>query len=96
MRAALMLISRRLAFETVGLQLVGGGAVGVGFDDVGAGANVFGVNVAHQIGRDQIQFIVGAIDIDALGIEHRAHRAVEDVNAVGLENVSERFASLSM
>ena len=88
MRAALMLISRGVAFQSVRLKFVDVGAEGVRFDDVGAGANVFGVNLADEIGRDKIQFVVGAIDVDALGIEHRSHRAVEDVNAVGFEQVS--------
>ena len=86
-----MLISCRLAFQSVLLKFVSGGAEGVGLDDVGAGADVFGVNLAHQIGIAEIQLVVAAIDVDALGIEHRAHRAVEDVDAVGFEEVSERF-----
>ena len=79
------------AFETVRLQLMRGGAISIRLDDVGASANVFGVNFAHEVGRDEIQFVVGAIDVDALGVEHRAHRAIEDVNGVGLNDVSEGF-----
>ena len=38
------------AFESVLLELVSSGAERVGLDDVGAGANVFGVNLTDQIG----------------------------------------------
>ena len=75
---------------------MGGRAERVGLDDVGAGADVFCVNLAHEVGVAQIQFVVAAIDVDALGIEHRAHRAVEDVDAVGFEEFSERFAYSSV
>ena len=49
------------------------------------------MDLAHQVGITEIQFVVAAIDVDALGVEHRAHRAVEDVNAVGIEKFSEWF-----
>jgi len=54
-----------VGFQTIGLELVRVGAVGVGLNDVRAGANVFGVDLTHQIGRYQIQFVIGAIDVDA-------------------------------
>ena len=54
--------------------------------------NILRVDLAHEIGITQVQLVVAAIDIDALGVEHRAHRAVEDVNAVGFEKFSKRFA----
>ena len=81
MRAAAILISREAAFQPILVKLVGSCAEGVGLDDVGAGAKVFRVNFAHQVRITEIQFVVTAIDVDALGVEHRAHRAVEDVNA---------------
>ena len=91
-----MLISRRLAFEAVLLKLVGGRAEGVGLDDVGAGATYSAWTSRTRSGLLQIQFVVAAIDVDALGVEHRAHRAVEDVDAVGLEEFSEVFHSSSL
>src|ERR1043166_2939238 len=54
-----------------------------------AGANVFGVDLAHQIGIAEIQFVVTAIDIDALRVEHRAHRVINDENAIGFEKFAE-------
>ena len=77
-----------VSFESVLLKFVSSGAEGVGLDDVGAGADVFGVNLANQIGSAEIQFVITAIDVDALGIEHRAHRAVDDEDTVSGEKFS--------
>jgi len=38
--------------------------------------------IADEVGIAEVQFIVAAIDVDALGIEHRPHRAVADQDAV--------------
>jgi hypothetical protein len=51
------------------------------------------MDLSHQIGIAQVQFVVAAIDVNALGVEHRTHRAIEDVNPVGVKQVSERFHS---
>src|SRR5688500_7413115 len=64
-------------------------AEGVCLDDVGAAADVFGVNLLDEIGITEIQLVVAAIDVDALGVEHGTHRAVHDVDAIGVENISE-------
>ena len=74
-----------VCFEAVLLEFVRSGAEGVCFDDVSAGAYVFSVNFANEIGIAEIQFIVTTIDVDAFGIKHRAHRAVEDVDAISFE-----------
>jgi hypothetical protein len=42
------------------------------------------MDIAHEVGGDQIQFVVRTVDVDALRIEHRTHRAIKDVNAVAL------------
>ena len=47
------------------------------------------MNLAHQIGIAEIQFVVAAINVDALCIEHRPHRAIEDVDGVAVKKVSE-------
>ena len=49
--------------------------------------DVFGVNLPNQVRITEIQFVVTAIDVDTLGVEHRSHRAVDDVNAIGFEEV---------
>jgi len=66
-----------MSLESVLLEFVGSRAERVGLDDVGAGANVFGVYLADQIGRAEVQLVVTAINVDALGVEHRTHRAVD-------------------
>ena len=58
-------------------------AKSVGLDDLGAGADVFLVNVAHQGGERKIQFVVTAVDEGALGIQHGAHGAVRHPYALG-------------
>ena len=73
------------------IEIVGSCAERVCLDDVGAGLDVLGMNFLDQIRICQVQFVVAAINVDALGIEHRPHRAIEDVNAIGFEYVSERF-----
>ena len=71
------------------MQLVSGRTEGVGLNDVGPGANIFGVNLAHEIGVTEVQLVVAAIDVDAFGIQHRAHRTVEDQDAIAGENFFE-------
>ena len=56
----------RAAIEAIWQKLVNVGSEGIRFDDVGAGANVFGMDLAHEVGGNQIQFIVGTVDVDAL------------------------------
>ena len=41
------------------------------------------MNLTHQIRVAKVQFIVATIDVDTLGVQHGAHRAIYDVNAIG-------------
>jgi hypothetical protein len=77
-----------ISLESVLLEFGSSGAERVGLDDVGAGANVFSVNLTDQIGRAEIQLVITAINVDALGVEHRAHRAVDDEDTVSREKFS--------
>src|SRR5207253_2318527 len=81
----------RAGFEAIRLKLVYIRSERVRFDYVGACADVFAMNLAHEIGRHQIQLIVRAIDVDTLCIEHRAHGAVEDVGTIGYKKLLEGF-----
>jgi hypothetical protein len=47
------------------------------------------MNLADQVGVTQIELVIATIDIDTLGIKHRAHSAVEHVNGIGVEEVFE-------
>ena len=71
-----------MSLESVLLEFVGSRTERVGLDDVCAGANVFGMNLADQVGRAEVQLVVTAINVDALGVEHGTHRAVDDEDAV--------------
>ena len=53
-------------FQAVRLKLVHVRAECVRFDNLSAGAHVLIVDFTHQIGRDQVQLVVGSIDVDAL------------------------------
>ncbi len=75
------------------MQLVSTGAERVRLDYIRTCAYVFRVDLAHKVRIAKIQFVVAAIDIDTLGIEHRTHRTINDVDTVGFEDVSERFHS---
>ena len=58
------------------------GAKRVGLDDVGAGADVFLMDLTDQVGVRQIQLVEAFVDEDALRIEHGPHRAVADEDAL--------------
>src|SRR5207253_122076 len=77
--------------EAVLAQLRRGRTEGICLNDVGAGVQVFSVNLAHEIRISDIQFIVTAINVNALRVQHSAHRAIKDVNAVTIKKGSERF-----
>ncbi len=63
-----------------GRQLHRIGAEGVGLDDLGAGPEVGLVDLLHQAGLLQGQLVVADVDEHPAVVQHRAHRAVEDVN----------------
>ena len=63
-------------------QLDAVGAERVGLDDVGAGAHVGLVHVGDEVGLREVQLVEAAIEEDALGVEHRPHRAVADEHAL--------------
>src|SRR5262247_3071827 len=70
-------------------ELQSGRAVGISLDDLGAGLDVFAVDGQHDLGAGKVQFVITPIDVYALGINHRAHRAVEDADTVFLNNFAE-------
>ena len=70
---------------------------GVGFEDVGTGREVFGVDAANHIGSGEQQEVVVALDVvrvrgkalaavigllQAVALDHRPHRPVEDKHAL--------------
>ena len=62
------------------------GAVGaerVGFQDLGAGLDVLLVDLAHQVGRGEVQLVEAAVDEDAARIQHGAHGAIGHHDAAG-------------
>jgi hypothetical protein len=74
-----------------------GGAERVGFDDVGAGAQVLEVDLAHHVGQRQVQHIAIAAQVDrvvgetcaavvglaqAARLQHGAHGAVDHGDAL--------------
>ncbi len=77
-----------LVAQTEGAQLEPRGAEGVGFDDVGAGREVFTMDVGDQGRLREIERLEAAVDEDALAVQHRAHRAVTHEHA-GLQGVEE-------
>ena len=64
--------------QPVPLQAKRISAKGIGFNDLGPGLQVFMVNAANQVGLRNIQFVIAAVDEDALGIEQRAHGAIAE------------------
>ena len=43
------------------------------------------MNVPHQMGTAQVQFVVALVDEDAFGIEHRSERSVEQDEGGGID-----------
>ena len=43
------------------------------------------MHFAHELRRPEVELVVALVDEDALAIEHRAHRAVEDDDELGIE-----------
>jgi hypothetical protein len=74
-----------ICFESVLLKFKGGSAEGVGLDNVGACAYIFGVHVSNEFGIAEIQFVIAAIDVHAFRVEHCSHCSVKDVNPVCFE-----------
>ena len=62
--------------QTVSCQAKRVAAESIGFNNFGSGLQVVVVNPADQVRLGEIQFIVGAVDEDAFGIEQRPHGAV--------------------
>ena len=70
-----------LVGETETGQLESIRAEGVRLDHISAGAHIFAMHVGHEIGLRQIQFVEAAVEKNAAGIQHRAHRAVTNEHA---------------
>src|SRR4051794_36810347 len=54
------------------------GAEGIGLDDLGSRVNVITVDGADGLGLRQIEFVVAAIDKDALLVQQRSHGSVAE------------------
>jgi ferredoxin len=50
----------------------------IGFQDLRAGLDVFGVDFSHHVGRRQVEFVETAVERYAPVVQTRPHRAVED------------------
>src|SRR6266576_2230275 len=71
----------RLVREAVAVQLQRIGAEGVGLENLGAGAYVLRVHLLHQPRLLEVQLVVADVQEEALGIQHRAHGAIEHMDA---------------
>ena len=59
-------------------QAKGIGSESIGFNDLGSSLKVIVVDAANQLGLRQIQFIVGAVDKDAFGVEQGPHGTIAE------------------
>jgi hypothetical protein len=80
----------RFVRQPVVAQLHRVGAERVGLEDLGSGLHVRLVNLLHQVGRLQVQLVVAHVDEDALRVQHRPHRAVEQVDAPVVDQAPQR------
>src|SRR4051794_24730656 len=56
---------------------------GIRFDDIDAGSQIGLMNRADQLRLCQVEVVEAFIDADARAVEHRAHGAVHEENALG-------------
>src|ERR1044072_3484113 len=75
--------------QAVAAELQRRGAERIGLENLGAGAYVFGVDLLHQAGLLEVQFVVADVQEEALAVQHRPHRPVEDVDAAILQQGSQ-------
>jgi hypothetical protein len=80
--AQLMLDAEAVQFHAVR-------AVSVGLEDLRAGADVLPVYFEHDLRIADVQLVVALVDEDALRIEHRPHRAVEEVDMFVCDRLNE-------
>ena len=62
---------------------------GVRLDQLRPGFDVCAVDAPHELGLLQCQSVVAHVHEDPLGVQHRTHRAVEDVDPVVLDELEE-------
>jgi hypothetical protein len=53
------------------------------------------VDAEHDLGAGKIQLIVTAVNVNTLGIDHRAHRAVEDADTIFFNEFAELVHKIS-
>ncbi len=75
--------------EPVGAELHRVGAEGVGLEDLSPGAHVGLVHFLDELGLLHAQLVVTDVQEEALGIQHGAHRPVEDVDFAVVQEVAE-------
>ncbi len=80
----------RVVGQSVAAELDGIGAEGVGLDDLGAGPHVGFVHLAHELRLLEVQLVIADVQEEALGVEHRAHRAVEHVDFSVVQEIAQR------
>src|SRR5437016_2635396 len=78
-----------LVGEPEAAELEGIGAERVGLEDLGAGADVCFVHFLDELGLFHAQLVVADVQEEALRIQHRAHRPVEDVDLAVFQEVAE-------
>src|SRR5262245_22979765 len=70
-------------------------AVCVGLEDLGAGLDVLSVDGEHDLGAGKIQLVITAVDVNALGIDHRPHRSVEDSDTIFPDELAKLIHKIS-
>ena len=76
--------------EAEGAQFDAVRAERVRLDDVGAGADVFLMDLGDEIRLREVQRVEALVDEDALRVEHRPHRAVAHEDPL-VESIQKRF-----
>src|SRR4029079_12281635 len=79
----------RLRLEAVRRELDRVRAVRVRLDDLGARAYVLAVDARDEVGVGQVELVERLVDVHAARVQHRAHRTVDDVGSIALDQLSE-------
>ena len=69
------------------------GSEAVGLQHLGAGLHVGTVEVAHHVGRADVELIIALIDEDAACVEHRPHGTVEQHERLRIDQPLQRRAA---
>ena len=78
-----------LRLEPVLRELQPIGAKAIGFEDLGTGLHVGGVDLPYEVGGAQHQLVIALVDEHPSGVQHGAHRAIKHADLFRIKQAVE-------